>query len=144
MTLPESASLVLKAGGVGEAGQLYILDMGEQIMIRDLAEQMIRFQGFVPGEDIQIEYTGLRPGDILNETLFSADEKPEETHYPRINRLIRKPRFDGELESVLGPLEPICDFDASRPTEYRNRKLLRATLHHYVPTIRMPENEPEY
>ena len=144
MTLPESASLILKAGGVGEAGQLYILDMGEQILIRDLAEQMIRFQGFVPGEDIQIEYTGLRPGDILNETLYSADEKPEETPYPRINRLIRKPRFDGELDSVLRILQPICDFDASRPVEYRNKKLLRAALHHYVPTIRMPENEPEY
>ena len=144
MTLPESASLVLKAGGVGEAGQLYILDMGEQIMIRDLAEQMIRFHGFTPGKDIQIEYIGLRPGDILNESLFSADETLEETPYPRINRLIRKPRFDGELDSILRLLEPICDFDSSRPEEYRNRKLLRNTLHHYLPSVRTPENEPEY
>ncbi len=144
MTLPESASLILKAGGVGEAGQLYILDMGEQILIRDLAERMIRFQGFVPGEDIRIEYTGLRPGDVLKETLFSADETPVETSYPRINRLIRKPRFDGELESILRLLEPICEFDPSRPSEYRNRKLLRSTLYHYAPTIRRPEYEPEY
>jgi FlaA1/EpsC-like NDP-sugar epimerase len=144
MTLPESASLVLKAGGIGDAGELYILDMGEPIMIRDLAEQMIRFYGFVPGEDIKIEYTGLRPGDILNETLFSADETPEETPYPLINRLIRKPRFDGELDAILDLLKPICDFDPSHPTEYRNRKLLRDTLRRFIPTIRTPENEPEY
>ena len=144
MTLPESASLVLKAGGVGEAGQLYILDMGEQIMIRDLAERMIRFHGFVPGEDIEIKYTGLRPGDVLNESLFSADETLEETPYPRINRLIRKPRFGNELDLILGHLQPICDLDPARPEDYRNKKLLRTNLHRYLPTIRMPENEPEY
>ena len=144
MTLPESASLVLKAGGVGEAGQLYILDMGEQIMIRDLAERMIRFHGFVPGEDIEIEYTGLRPGDVLNESLYSADETLEGTPYPRINRLIRKPRFGNELDLILGHLQPICDLDPARPEDYRNKKLLRTNLHRYLPTIRMPENEPEY
>ena len=144
MTLPESASLVLKAGGVGEAGELYILDMGEQIVIRDLAEQMIRFYGFIPGEDIKIKYTGLRPGEVLSERLYSADEKPERTSYPGINRLIRKPRFNGELDVLLEKLQAICSFDPSREEAYRNRRLLRSTLHEYIPTVRVPEDEPEY
>lgn len=144
MTLPESASLILKAGGVGEAGQLYILDMGKPIMIRDLAEQMIRFYGFTPGTDIQIKYTGLRPGDVLKETLYSADETPEKTSYPRINRLIRKPRFNGDLDRLLETLKPICSLDPSREGEYRNRRLLRSILCTYIPTVRVPENEPEY
>ena len=144
MTLPESASLVLKAGGVGEAGQLYILDMGEQIRIRDLAEQMIRFYGFTPGEDIKITYTGLRPGDVLNESLFSTDETPIKTPYPHINRLIRKPRFNGELNDLIDRLNPICTFDPSREGDYRNRQLLRSILHDYIPTVRTPEDEPEY
>ncbi len=144
MTLPESASLVLKAGGVGEAGELYILDMGEQIVIRDLAEQMIRFYGFTPGEDIKIKYTGLRPGEVLSERLYSADEKPERTPYPGINRLIRKPRFNGELDVLLEKLQAICSFDPSREEAYRNRRLLRSTLHEYIPTVRVPEDEPEY
>ncbi len=144
MTLPEAASLILKAGGVGEAGQLYILDMGEPIMIRDLAEQMIRFYGYTPGEDIQIIYTGLRPGEALTEALYSADEAPVKTPYPRINRLNRKRRFNGELETLLDGLKPICDLDPSRKGEYRNRQLLRTVLHDYIPTVRVPENEPEY
>lgn len=144
MTLPESASLILKAGGVGEPGQLYILDMGEQIMIRDLAEQMIRFYGFNPETDIQIVYTGLRPGDVLNESLYSTDETPVKTPYRRINRLIRKPRFDGELDRLLETLKPICSFDPSKQDEYRNRRLLRTVLQTHIPTVRVPENEPEY
>ncbi|MDR0315713.1 MAG: polysaccharide biosynthesis protein, partial [Treponema sp.] len=58
MTIPEACSLVLKAGGVGENGRLYLLDMGEPVRIRDLAEQMIRFYGFEPETEIKIEYTG--------------------------------------------------------------------------------------
>ena len=144
MTLPESASLVLKAGGVGEAGQLYILDMGDQVLIKELAEQMIRFYGYIPGEDIEITYTGLRPGDVLNETLYSDDESPVKTPYPRINRLIRKPRFNGELDALLERLKPICSFDPSNEKAYRNRRLLRDILNNQIPTVRTPEDEPEY
>ena len=113
-------------------------------MIRDLAEQMIRFYGYTPGEDIQIIYTGLRPGEALTEALYSADEVPVKTPYPRINRLNRKRRFNGELETLLDGLKPICDLDPSRKGEYRNRQLLRTVLHDYIPTVRVPENEPEY
>ena len=144
MTLPESASLVLNTGGVGEGGILYILDMGEPVMIKELAEQMIRFYGFVPGKDIEIEYIGLRPGEKLNENLWSEDETPVETPYPRVNRLLRNPRFNGELDILLESLKPICYLDPEVESSYRNRILLKAALSRSIPSLRTPENEPEY
>jgi len=72
MTISEACSLVLKAGGVGENGGLYLLDMGEPVRIKDLAEQLIRFQGYEPETEIKIEYIGLRPGERLDESLLSA------------------------------------------------------------------------
>ena len=144
MTLPESASLVLKAGGVGEGGTLYILDMGEPVIIKELAEQMIRFYGFTPDEDITLSYVGLRPGEKLSERLWSQDETPVKTPHPRINRLIREPRFNGELKKLMAELTPICYSTAGREDEYRNRRLLRKYLQQLIPTIKVPENEPEF
>lgn len=74
MTIPESVSLILQAGSMGEGGEIFVLDMGEPKLIRELAEQMIRLSGFVPGKDIQIVYTGLRPGEKLFEELFHQSE----------------------------------------------------------------------
>ena len=74
MTIPEACSLVLKTGGVGRSGQTYLLDMGEPVRIRDLAEQIIRFYGYEPGRDIKIEYIGLRRGERVEERLYSPDE----------------------------------------------------------------------
>ncbi|GAB1484350.1 hypothetical protein MASR2M78_31680 [Treponema sp.] len=82
MTIPEACSLVLKTGGVGKNGSLYLLDMGEPVRIRDLAEQMIRFYGFEPEKDIAIEYIGLRPGERLDERLWGDDETPIATEFP--------------------------------------------------------------
>ena len=81
MTIPEACSLVLKTGGVGKSGALYLLDMGESVKIRDLAEQMIRFYGYEPGKDIKIDYIGLRPGERVEERLFSPEETLVPTEY---------------------------------------------------------------
>ena len=144
MTLPESASLVLKAGGVGDGGIVYVLDMGEPVRIQDLAEQMIRFYGLEPERDIRIEYIGLRPGERMDESLYTDDETAESTPYPRINRLIRKPRFNGDLVQILDCLRPACFFKNSEATRYRNRLYLRSCLKTYIPSIETPEYEPEY
>jgi FlaA1/EpsC-like NDP-sugar epimerase len=144
MTMPESASLVLKAGGVGEGGVLYILDMGEPVLIRELAEQMIRFYGFEPGKEIRLEYIGLRPGERLTESLYSADEIPVPTTYPGIRRLIRKPRFNGDLAHLLDCLTPVCFLDPAHAPEYRNRRKLRSCLASFIPSVEIPEHEPEY
>ncbi len=74
MTIPEACQLIMQAAVIGEGGETFVLDMGEPVKIRYLAEQMIRLAGREPGRDIRIEYTGLRPGEKLYEELFYAAE----------------------------------------------------------------------
>ena len=84
MTIPEACQLILQASSIGEQQAIYTLDMGEPVSIRMLAEQMIRLAGKQPGRDIAIEYTGLRPGEKLHETLFHSDERYSATQHPKI------------------------------------------------------------
>jgi FlaA1/EpsC-like NDP-sugar epimerase len=128
MTISEACSLVLKAGGVGENGGLYLLDMGEPVRIRDLAEQLIRFHGYEPDTQIKIEYTGLRPGERMDELLWSSDEEPCETEYDRILRVNRKKPLSVEIGALVDELRPICRLDPGNPQAYRNVKLLRSVL----------------
>ena len=128
MTISEACSLVLKAGGVGENGGLYLLDMGEPVRIRDLAEQMIRFNGYEPDTEIKIVYTGLRPGERMDEPLWAADEEPCETEHSRILRVNRKKPLSIDTNALLEELRPICRFDPSRADAYRSAELLRKIL----------------
>ena len=128
MTISEACSLVLKTGGVGENGGLYLLDMGEPVRIRDLAEQLIRFHGYEPETDIKIEYIGLRPGERLDESLLSGDEIPALTDYSRILRINRKTPSTLDVNKLLDDLRPICTLDQSKPKVYRSSKELLSTL----------------
>ena len=139
MTIPEACSLVLKAGGVGENGNLYLLDMGESVYIRDLAEQMIRFYGFEPETDIKIEYSGLRPGERLDERLWSVDEEPRETEYSRILRIDKNTPYSINISDLMERIKPVCRFDPRRAQMYRNSDLLRTILRGAIPSMR---NEP--
>ena len=91
MTIPEAVSLVLQAGAYAQGGEIFILDMGEPVKILDLAENMIRLSGLVPGEDIEIKFTGLRPGEKLYEELLIDDDNKKETANKRI--FIGQPRL---------------------------------------------------
>ncbi|MDO4564087.1 MAG: nucleoside-diphosphate sugar epimerase/dehydratase [Clostridia bacterium] len=86
MTIPEAAQLVLQAGSIGESGAIYVLDMGEPIRIIALAEKMIRFYGYEPGVNMEIEIVGLRPGEKMYEELLLDDESEcrETTSHGRI------------------------------------------------------------
>lgn len=84
MTIPEAVSLVLQAGAYAQGGEIFILDMGEPVKILDLAENMIRLSGLVPGEDIEIKFTGLRPGEKLYKELLIDDDNKKETANKRI------------------------------------------------------------
>ncbi|MCL2879456.1 MAG: polysaccharide biosynthesis protein [Treponema sp.] len=135
MTIPEACSLVLQAGGVGKNDTIYVLDMGEPIRIRDLAEQMIRFYGFEPETEIKIEYTGLRPGERLDEKLWTDEEKPVETGYNRIFRLERERNVSIDIADIINKVRPICHFDPQKPAVYRDGKLLRAILTEKFPDL---------
>ncbi|MHB1035273.1 MAG: polysaccharide biosynthesis protein [Pirellulales bacterium] len=84
MTIPEAARLVIQAGAIGKGGEILVLDMGDPVRIVDLAADMIRLSGLKVGEDIAIEFTGLRPGEKLYEELHLAGEKPLPTCHPKI------------------------------------------------------------
>lgn len=84
MTIPEACQLVLDAGAMGKGGEIFVFDMGKSIKIVDLAEKMIRLSGLKLNEDIQIKYTGLRPGEKLYEELLANNENTIPTHHPQI------------------------------------------------------------
>jgi len=84
MTIPEACQLVLEAGSMGEGGEIFIFDMGESVKIVNLAKRMIQLSGLKLGEDIQIRFTGLRPGEKLYEELLATKENTVLTYHPRI------------------------------------------------------------
>ena len=84
MTIPEAVSLILQAATMGSGGEIFVLDMGEPVKIKDMAEQMIRLAGLVPNKDIDIIYTGLRPGEKLFEELFHEAESLQGTAHAKI------------------------------------------------------------
>ena len=84
MTIPEACRLVLEAGTMGDGGEIFVFDMGEPVKIADLARRMIELSGFRPDKDIEIKYTGLRPGEKLYEEVLSDEENTKETPHPKI------------------------------------------------------------
>lgn len=109
MLIPEAVSLVLQAGAYAEGGEIFILDMGSPVKIRELAENLIRLSGYVPGEDIEIKYTGLRDGEKLYEELLISEEGIQKTQNDLIY-VARPMDFDSEyLFSRLAYLKDIVD-----------------------------------
>lgn len=104
MTIPEAVQLVLQASVMGQGGEVFVLDMGEQIRIADLARNMIVLSGLVPGKDIEIVYTGLRPGEKLYEELFEGSEEAAATAHAKINRAIGAPLPVDDLDQWMKDL----------------------------------------
>jgi len=102
MTIPEAVGLVLQSFVLGQGGEIFVLDMGQPVKIVDLARQMIELSGFRVGEDIEIVFTGLKPGEKLFEELQHHTEQYAPTEHPRIMRF----RGPGEVDrAALGELE---------------------------------------
>jgi FlaA1/EpsC-like NDP-sugar epimerase len=96
MTIPEACQLVLEAGSMGNGGEIFVFDMGKSVKIVDLAKKMIQLSGLELGKDIQIKFTGLRPGEKLYEELLAKEENTMATHHPQI--LIAKTREEDEVQ----------------------------------------------
>ncbi len=105
MTIPEAVQLVLHASVIGKGGEVFVLDMGEQVRVADLARNMVVLAGLVPGKDVQIVFTGLRPGEKLYEELFEAHDQAEPTSHPKIRRAVGSPVPVGELGAWLESLQ---------------------------------------
>ena len=129
MTIPEAAQLVLQAGAMGQGGEIFVLDMGEQVRILDVATALITLTGLKPFEEMPIVFTGLRPGEKLVEELELSGEEFAKTRHPRI--LIGKlagvePR---RLIRVLERLEDRAFFG--------DGKEIRAILSEFLPEARL-------
>lgn len=112
MTIPEAVGLVLQCGTQGKNGDIFVLDMGEPVKIADLARNMIRLCGFEPDKDIEIRYTGLRPGEKLYEELSYVGENIEKTGHPKIMRFLSTPQ---ETEKLRGKFEELREFLKTHP-----------------------------
>jgi FlaA1/EpsC-like NDP-sugar epimerase len=132
MTIPEAVQLVLQAAVLGRGGEVFVLDMGEPVRIVDLARDLIRLSGLEPGRDIEINFTGVRPGEKLYEELFFGKEQAETTDHPKVLRArhaelpigissavttlgerARQGASDDELRSILRRLVPDYQPEAS-------------------------------
>jgi FlaA1/EpsC-like NDP-sugar epimerase len=104
MTIPEAAQLVVQAGAMGTGGEIFILDMGKPVKIVDLAKDLITLSGFRPDEDIEIKFTGIRPGEKLFEELSTGAESADKTKHPKIfiGRVAAEPWDD--IAAVIGEL----------------------------------------
>lgn len=127
MTIPEAAELVLQAGSMGEGGEVFLLDMGESVKIADLARKLIRLMGLEiksaeqPDGDIEIQFTGLRPGEKLYEELLIAD-KPSETAHQRIFKARELSLAWDEVKVFLEEADLAChEFDCERVHELLKR-----------------------
>ncbi|MEP7109909.1 MAG: nucleoside-diphosphate sugar epimerase/dehydratase [Ferruginibacter sp.] len=105
MTIPEAAKLVLEAGKIGRASDILLFDMGQPVKIFDLATRMIQLAGLVPGKDIAIQYTQLRPGEKMYEELFKDSEEFVPTDHPKILRGKKSSDTNPDFYSLLNKLE---------------------------------------
>ncbi len=125
MTIPEAAQLVLQAAATGAGGQIFLLDMGEPVRIVDLARQMITLSGFRPGEDIDIVFTGMRPGEKLFEELSTLGEDVEPTVHPKVVVWKSRPADWDQVQEAIA--------DLSRLANSTDRDEIVATFQRYIP-----------
>lgn len=106
MLIPEAAQLIMQAAAIGEGGNIFLLEMGEPVKIVDLARKMIQLAGYVPDQDIEIKFTGVRPGEKLKEELINPDETAMPTFHKKIKILKTKapeiPDFESRLDALYG------------------------------------------
>ncbi|MFA7388682.1 MAG: polysaccharide biosynthesis protein, partial [Thiohalobacteraceae bacterium] len=133
MTIPEACQLILQAGAMGEGGEIFVLDMGEPVKITYLAEQLIRLSGREPGKEIEIVYTGLRPGEKLFEELFHEKELSGTGHQKIL--LAQGRRVDWEqFKHSIQRLDDAC--------QSYDEAAIMALIRELVPEMQAPLESP--
>ncbi|MBI3837561.1 MAG: polysaccharide biosynthesis protein [Planctomycetia bacterium] len=123
MTIPEASQLVLQAAAMGKGGEIFVLDMGESVRIVDLARDLIRLSGLNP-DDIEIKFTGLRPGEKLYEELYFEDEEMQPTPHPKVFVAYHRPYKLDEVRDAIGALLAMA---------HESSSLLRCKIKELVP-----------
>ncbi|MEO7332784.1 MAG: polysaccharide biosynthesis protein, partial [Gemmatimonadales bacterium] len=126
MTIPEAVQLVLQAAAMGRGGETFVLDMGSPVKIVDLARDLIRLSGYEPGRDIQIEFTGLRPGEKMFEELFLGDEHHARTAHEKV--------YVATNEHEPGPSQRWI-VELMQAARVGDQDCVRAMLTEYAPTL---------
>jgi FlaA1/EpsC-like NDP-sugar epimerase len=128
MTIPEAVQLVLQAAALGEQGEVFVLDMGEPVRVLDLATDLIRLSGLEPGADIEVRFTGARPGEKLYEELFFQGAHIVPTIHPKILRA----RDAGESDLSTGDIAKLVRAARENRSSGEIRRLLALLVPEYT------------
>jgi FlaA1/EpsC-like NDP-sugar epimerase len=138
MLIPEAVQLVLTASALGNGGEIFVLDMGEQIKIVELAENIIRLSGFIPHKEIKIEYTGLRPGEKMYEELFDESEKAIPTSREKLRIAVPTPPSIEDLNEVISELKRIVKNNCADEVIPAIQKIVHNFKSPYLPVPKIP------
>ena len=155
MTIPEASQLVMQAGAIGQGGEIFVLDMGAQVRIVDLATELIRRNGLRPNDDIEIRFTGIRPGEKLYEELAGDDEQTCPTAHEKIRVWKLPPADADQVAERLESLDRVAQSGSAKAaiaalaecvSEYRPetlRKSSRTESARSVPALRLTPPDAE-
>jgi FlaA1/EpsC-like NDP-sugar epimerase len=130
MTIPEAVYLVLQAASLGKGGETFVLNMGEQVKIVDLARDLIRLSGLTPDKDIEIIYTGMRRGEKLSEDLWNHGRKFEKTEHPEIFYEVGQDELQGKvLQSSIRELLELAEEGQGKKIIHRLEKIIPGAEH---------------
>ncbi len=133
MTIPEASQLVLQAGAIGGGGEIFILDMGEPVKILELAEDVIRLSGLKPYEDVDIVFTGVRPGEKLFEELEISGENLLKTRHPKI--------YIGKIATYTSAQVDEMNSHLRSAVEEQSDETIRGVFNRFLPEARIDSNE---
>ena len=135
MSIPEAAQLILQAGSIGNGGEIFVLDMGQPVLIKDIANELIKLSGFTPDVDIPIEYIGLRPGEKMFEELITTGENITDSPHEKI--MILKNKATHGWNQTIAQSEKIVKLSKSY-----NSKIIKESLIKLVPEY-VPDSKDE-
>jgi len=131
MTIPEASQLVMQAGAIGQGGEIFVLDMGKPMKIVDLAKELIRRNGLKPGKDIEVRFTGIRPGEKLFEELSYKGENIAPTAHVKIMRFVTEPQPLADVRRYFEKLR--ASLHVAEPQELK--LLIKAGVPEYQPYL---------